>query len=93
MTRPATGTLLRGSAPALGGVVLGGILQAADPRLRLYVAVSPALVAVLAGLAGAPRRLRRLRRPARRPCGRWPKKPPRTGSGFSCAWIMSSRIR
>ena len=52
MTRPATGTLLRGSAPALGGVVLGGILQAADPRLRLYVAVSPALAALLAGLAG-----------------------------------------
>ena len=52
MTRPATGTLLRGSAPALGGVVLGGILQAADPRLRLYVAASPALAALLAGLAG-----------------------------------------
>jgi two-component system, OmpR family, sensor kinase len=52
MTRPATGTLLRGSVPALGGVALGGILQAADPRLRLYVAGSPALVAVLAGLAG-----------------------------------------
>jgi His Kinase A (phospho-acceptor) domain len=52
MTRPATGTLLRGSVPALGGLALGGILQAADPRLRLYVAGSPALVAVLAGLAG-----------------------------------------
>ena len=52
MRRPAHGVVLAVLAPLLGGVVLAVILQAADPRLRLYVAVSPALVAVLAGLAG-----------------------------------------
>jgi len=52
MKRPAPGMVLAVLAPLLGGVVLGVILQAADPRLRLYVTASPALVAVLAGLAG-----------------------------------------
>lgn len=52
MRRPAPGVVLAVLAPLLGGVVLGVILQAADPRLRLYVTASPALVAVVAGLAG-----------------------------------------
>ena len=52
MTRPATGTLLRVLAPALAGVVLGIVLQAADPKARLYTAAAPGLVAVIAGLLG-----------------------------------------
>jgi two-component system, OmpR family, sensor kinase len=52
MTRPAPRILLRVLAPLLGGVVLGVILQAADPRVRLYTAASPGLVAVMAGLLG-----------------------------------------
>ena len=53
MTRPATGTLLRVLAPLLGGVALGAVLQAAEPRARLYTAASPGLVAVMAGLLAA----------------------------------------
>ena len=53
MTRPATGTLLRVLAPLLGGVALGAVLQAAEPRARLYTAASPGLVAAIAGLLGA----------------------------------------
>ena len=53
MTRPATGTLLRVLAPLLGGVALAAVLQAAEPRARLYTAASPGLVAVMAGLLAA----------------------------------------
>ena len=53
MTRPAAGTLLRVLAPLLGGVALGAVLQAAEPRARLYTAASPGLVAVMAGLLAA----------------------------------------
>jgi two-component system OmpR family sensor kinase len=52
MTRPAPGALLRVVAPLLGGVVLGVILQAADPRARLFAVASPGLVAGIAGLLG-----------------------------------------
>lgn len=52
MTRPARGVVLAVLAPLLGGAVLGVILQAADPRIRLYVAASPSLVAIAAGLLG-----------------------------------------
>jgi two-component system, OmpR family, sensor kinase len=53
MTRPALRILLLVLVPLLCGVVLGIILQAADPRVRLYTAASPGLVAVVAGLLGA----------------------------------------
>ena len=53
MTRPTAGTLLRVLAPLLGGVALGAVLQAAEPRARLYTAASPGLVAVMAGLLAA----------------------------------------
>ena len=53
MTRPATGTVLRVLAPMLGGLALGAVLQAAQPRARLYTAASPGLVAVMAGLLAA----------------------------------------
>jgi two-component system OmpR family sensor kinase len=52
MTRPARGVVLALLVPLLGGAVLGVILQAADPRIRLYVAASPGLVAIAAGLLG-----------------------------------------
>jgi two-component system, OmpR family, sensor kinase len=52
MTRPAPRVLLLVLAPLLGGLVLGVILQAADPRVRLYTAASPGLVALMAGLLG-----------------------------------------
>ena len=52
MRRPPLRILLMVLAPLLGGVVLGAILQAADPRVRLYTAASPGLVAVVAGLLG-----------------------------------------
>jgi len=39
-------------APLLGGVILGITLQAADPRVRLYTAAAPGLVAAAAGLLG-----------------------------------------
>ena len=87
MTRPAPRILLLVLTPLLGGVVLGVILQAADPRVRLYLAASPGLVSLLAGLLGGepPAPLPwRLRRPARRPFGRWPRRPSGTGSAFSC---------
>jgi two-component system, OmpR family, sensor kinase len=50
MTRPATGTVRRALAPLLGGVIVGAVLQLADPRVRLYTAASPGLVAGVAGL-------------------------------------------
>ena len=53
MTRPTADTLLRVLAPLLGGVALGAVLQAAEPRARLYTAASPGLVAVMAGLLAA----------------------------------------
>jgi two-component system, OmpR family, sensor kinase len=52
MTRPVPRILLLVLAPLLGGVVLGIILQVADPRVRLYTAASPGLVALMAGLLG-----------------------------------------
>jgi two-component system OmpR family sensor kinase len=52
MTRPTPRILLLVLAPLLGGVILGVILQAADPRVRLYTAASPGLVAVMVGLLG-----------------------------------------
>jgi two-component system OmpR family sensor kinase len=52
MTRSTALILLRVLTPLLGGVVLGVILQAADPRVRLYLAASPGLVAAVAGVLG-----------------------------------------
>jgi two-component system, OmpR family, sensor kinase len=52
MRRLLTGTLPRVLAPLLGGVVLGVVLQAAEPRARLYTAAAPGLVAGVAGLLG-----------------------------------------
>jgi two-component system, OmpR family, sensor kinase len=53
MTRPATGTVLRVLAPLLAGVSVGVILQATDPRDRLYATASPGLIAGIAGLLAA----------------------------------------
>jgi two-component system OmpR family sensor kinase len=50
MTWPAPGTVLRVLAPGLAGAAFGGVLQATEPRARLYVAASPGLVALIAGL-------------------------------------------
>ena len=55
MRRPAHGTLLRVLAPLLGGAGIGAILQAADPRARLYLAASPGLVAGMASAKNVPR--------------------------------------
>src|ERR1700722_13472799 len=52
MTRATPFILLRVLTPLLGGVILGVILQAADPRVRIYLAASPGLVAAPAGLLG-----------------------------------------
>jgi two-component system, OmpR family, sensor kinase len=52
VSRPAPGMLLRALAPLLAGAALGVALQLADPDVRVYVAISPGLLAGLAGLLG-----------------------------------------
>jgi two-component system OmpR family sensor kinase len=52
VSRPAPGTLLRILLPVLAGVAVGVVLQLAEPRVRLYAAMAPALLAVILGLAG-----------------------------------------
>lgn len=52
MTRLGPGTLLRVLVPLLGGVALGVALQVTQPETRLYAAVSPGLLAGIAGLLG-----------------------------------------
>jgi two-component system, OmpR family, sensor kinase len=49
---PAPGLLLRAFPPLLAGAALGTALQLADPDVRVYVAISPGLLAGLAGLLG-----------------------------------------
>ena len=50
MTRLVPGTLLRVLAPLLGGMALGVVLQVTAPEARLYVTVSPGLLAGIGGL-------------------------------------------
>jgi two-component system, OmpR family, sensor kinase len=50
MTWLAPGAVARVLAPALLGAALGGVLDATEPRTRLYTTASPALVALAAGL-------------------------------------------
>jgi two-component system, OmpR family, sensor kinase len=52
MTWLARGTLLRVLAPLAAGVALAVALQAAEPAVRLYILISPSLLAGLAGLLG-----------------------------------------
>jgi two-component system OmpR family sensor kinase len=52
MTWPARGTLLRVLAPLAAGVALAVALQAAEPAARLYILISPSLLAGLAALLG-----------------------------------------
>ena len=52
MTALASGNLLRLLAPLLIGAVLGVVLQVTEPGIRLYVIMSPALLAGIAGLLG-----------------------------------------
>jgi two-component system OmpR family sensor kinase len=52
MTGLASGNLLRLLAPLLIGAVLGVVLQVTEPGIRLYVIMSPALLAGIAGLLG-----------------------------------------
>ena len=52
MTWLARGTLLRVLAPLAAGVALAVALQAAEPAARLYILISPSLLAGLAGLLG-----------------------------------------
>jgi two-component system, OmpR family, sensor kinase len=50
VNRSAPGTLLRILLPALAGVAVGVVLQLTEPRVRLYAAIAPALLAVILGL-------------------------------------------
>jgi two-component system OmpR family sensor kinase len=52
VNRSAPGTLLRILLPALAGVAVGVVLQLTEPRVRLYAAIAPALLAVILGLVG-----------------------------------------
>jgi two-component system, OmpR family, sensor kinase len=52
VNRSAPGPLLRILLPALAGVAAGVVLQLTEPRVRLYAAMAPALLAVILGLAG-----------------------------------------
>lgn len=52
MTRPVPGRLPRLLAPFLIGIALGVVIQVAEPGVRLYALVSPALLAGMAGLFG-----------------------------------------
>ena len=50
MTRPSPGNLAAAGVPVLAGAALGGTLQAVMPGVRLYLSVSPGLVAGVTGL-------------------------------------------
>jgi two-component system, OmpR family, sensor kinase len=50
--RTEPGTLLRVLAPLLGGAALAAVLQVDKPDIRVYVTMSPGLLAGLAGLLG-----------------------------------------
>src|ERR1700751_2278219 len=52
VNRSAPGTLLRILLPALAGVAVGVVLQLTEPRVRLYAAMAPALLALILGVAG-----------------------------------------
>jgi two-component system, OmpR family, sensor kinase len=52
VNRSAPGTLLRILPLTLAGVAAGVVLQLTEPRVRLYAAIAPALLAVILGLAG-----------------------------------------
>jgi two-component system, OmpR family, sensor kinase len=49
---PTPSTLVRTLVPLLAGAALGGVLQLTESRIRLYVTMSPGLLAGMAGLAG-----------------------------------------
>jgi two-component system, OmpR family, sensor kinase len=53
MNWAAPGTLLRVLVPLLAGVALGAVLEIAIPHVRVYMAISPGLLAGLAGLLSA----------------------------------------
>jgi two-component system, OmpR family, sensor kinase len=52
MTGLVSGTVPRLLAPALGGALLGVVLQVTEPETRLYAMASAALLAGIAGLLG-----------------------------------------
>jgi two-component system, OmpR family, sensor kinase len=57
VSRPKSAGLRRVPGPVLGpvlaGAILGGVLQLAEPQVRLYAAASPGLLAAVAGLLAA----------------------------------------